>query len=199
MDKRHDADPALAEAIARRDESRAQILRSRANAAGGNSTDRLANAFEKLADQAEKAQRQSSEALTNIKLPETDPEGTARPLADSEGNFPANAEVAAVGGIGIDASNTEVSTGKPAQTIEQAGVATTAGAQKIVGDQIVGGTGRPRTSETDQTRAAVEIPGGWKDLTWPERRSLASKLSDNPISNGEEANAAIAAELKRRG
>lgn len=191
MDKRHDDDPALAEAIARRDESRAQILRSRANAAGGNSTDRLASAFEKLADQAEKASQQSAKALEDIKWPEPDPEGTRAPLADSEGNFPANAEVAAVGGIGIDASNTDVSTGKPAQTAEQAGVATTEGAQKVIGDQPVGGT--------DGDTKQVAIPANWKELSWQERRSLASKLSDKPISNGEEANAAIEAEIKRRG
>jgi hypothetical protein len=42
----------------------------------------------------------------------------------------------------------------------------------------------------------VTIPGGWRDLTWQERRYLASKLGDKPISNGEEANAAIEAEAK---
>ncbi|HEV7437770.1 MAG TPA: hypothetical protein VGO22_23335 [Pseudorhizobium sp.] len=194
----HEKDPLLAEAIARRDESRAQILRSRANRLGGSAVDRLANAFDKMAEQAEKASRESSTALSSIEPIKPDPEGTSRQLADSEGNFAANADVAAVGGIGIKASNTDPSTGKPAQTIEQAGQAVMPGAQKIVGDQPVDGNGNAGGGETNAT-AKVEIPANWKDLTWQERRSLASKLSEDPISNGEEANAAIEAELKRRG
>ncbi|WP_207642189.1 hypothetical protein [Neorhizobium vignae] len=159
--------------------------------------DRLASAFDKMAEQAEKAARRSSVALAEIEPAKPDPEGTAQLLADSEGNFAANAEVAAVGGIGIKASNTDVSTGKPAQTIEQAGEAITPGAQKLVADQIVGGEiGGASASDAS---GDVTIPDGWRDLTWQERRSLASKLSDKPISNGEEANAAIEAELKRRG
>lgn len=195
----HDEDPALAEAIARRDESRAQILRSKANAAGGNSMDRLAAAFDKLADQAEGVSRRSAEAAANIEPLPIDPEGTARSLADTEGNFAANAEVAATGGIGIDASNTNVATGQPATTAEQAGKAVIEGAQTIIGDQAVGTATTSQTAETDVTRAAVVIPEGWRDLTWQERRSIAAKVSDTPIANGEEANAAIEAELKRRG
>lgn len=196
----HQNDPQLTEAIARRDESRAQILRSRANRLGGSiAVDRLANAFDKMAEQAERASRESSAAWADIEPVKPDPEGTSRQLADSEGNFAANAQIAAVGGIGIKASNTDVSTGKPAQTIQQAGEAVTPGAQKIVGDQLVGGASTSRTSETPDTRAAVAIPDNWRDLTWQDRRSLASKLSGDPISNGEEANAAVEAELKRRG
>lgn len=71
-------------------------------------------------------------------------------------------------------------------------------AQKIVGNEPVGGASTTRTAETDETRAAVSIPDNWRELTWQERRSLASKLRDDPISNGEEANSAIEAELKRR-
>jgi hypothetical protein len=142
MARDHDDDPALAEAIARRDESRAQILRSRANAAGGNSNDRLAAAFEKMAAQAERASKQSVQALDRIEPERPDPEGTAQLLADSEGNFAPNAEVAATGGIGIKASNTNVDTGKPATTPEQAGEAVTEGAQKVIGDEPVGKRGK---------------------------------------------------------
>lgn len=197
----HENDPLLAEAVARRDESRAQILRARANRTGGNAVDRLADAFDKMAEQAGKAARASSEVAANIEPARPDPEGTARQLADSEGNFAPNADVAAVGGIGIKASNTDVSTGKPAQTIEQAGDAVEPGAQKIVGDQPVGdasAAGRPRTAETPETRAAVVIPADWKELSWQERRSLAAQLSDDAVTNGEQANAAIEAELSRR-
>lgn len=195
-------DPLLAEAIARRDESRAQILRARANRSGGNAMDRLANVFDKMAEQAEKQLKASSDALADLEPIMPDPEGTARQLADSAGNFAANAEVASVGGIGIDASNTDPKTGKPATKIEQAGLSTHEGAQKIVGDQPVGdapASGRPRTAETAESRAGVAIPEDWTSLSWQERRSLASQLSDDPITNGEQANAAIEAELKRRG
>jgi hypothetical protein len=195
-------DPLLAEAIARRDESRAQILRARANRSGGTAADRMADAFDRLAKQAEQQSKTSSTALSELEPVKPDPEGTARQLADSAGNFAANAEVASVGGIGIDASNTDPKSGKAATTIEQAGVATHEGAQKIVGDQPVGdapASGRPRTAETAESRAGVAIPEDWTALSWQERRSLASQLSDDPITNGEQANAAIEAELKRRG
>lgn len=186
----HENDPLLAEALARRDESRAQILRAKAH---GNP------AYEKLAKDAEKRSEASGRKAAGLPDETPDPEGTARQLADSEGNFAANAEVAAVGGIGIKASNTDVTTGKPAQTIEQAGEAVTEGAQKIVADQVVGSATTSRTTETAETRAAVAIPDNWKDLSWQERRSIASKLSDEPIANGEQANAAIEAELAKRG
>lgn len=44
----------------------------------------------------------------------------------------------------------------------------------------------------------IEIPADWRDLTWNERRALAAKFSAEPIRNGEEAGAVIAAELARR-
>lgn len=62
----------------------------------------------------------------------------------------------------------------------------------------VSGTAKTPTPETDATRATVEIPGNWRDLSWQDRRSLASKFSPDPIHNGEEANAAIEAELAKR-
>ena len=187
----HENDPHLAEALARRDESRAQILRGKADANP---------AYEELAKAAEKDARASAQAADGVVEAPIDPEGTAQQLADSEGNFAANAEVAGTGGIGIKASNTDVKSGEPAQTAEQAGVAVTDDAQKITaGDQPVATATKSPADETADTRAAVVIPEGWADLTWQERRSIAAKLSDTPISNGEEANAAIEAELKRRG
>ncbi|WP_374900903.1 hypothetical protein [Brucella endophytica] len=44
----------------------------------------------------------------------------------------------------------------------------------------------------------VDIPSNWRDLTWQERRSIASKISDFPIKNGGDADAAIELELERR-
>lgn len=42
------------------------------------------------------------------------------------------------------------------------------------------------------------IPDNWRSLTWQDRRSLASKLTSDPIHNGDEANAAIEAALAKR-
>ncbi len=45
---------------------------------------------------------------------------------------------------------------------------------------------------------AVEIPDDWRDLPWQQKRSLASRVSDQAIRNGEDADRAIEAELQRR-
>lgn len=42
------------------------------------------------------------------------------------------------------------------------------------------------------------IPDNWRSLSWQDRRSLASKLTDDAIHNGDEANAAIEAALAKR-
>jgi hypothetical protein len=42
------------------------------------------------------------------------------------------------------------------------------------------------------------IPADWRDLDWPELRSLASKVSEEPIKTKEDAVDAIEAELERR-
>jgi hypothetical protein len=60
----------------------------------------------------------------------------------------------------------------------------------------------PATAEvpgSDQTDGEVDIPEGWRSLSWPARKSLASRLTDAPIVNGEDAEQAILAELARRG
>lgn len=45
----------------------------------------------------------------------------------------------------------------------------------------------------------VEIPDDWRSLKFFALRSLASKLSSDPVKNSEDAIAAIEAELARRG
>lgn len=137
----HEDDPHLAEAIARRDESRAQVLHAKAARVGG-APEKQAEGYGKLAQQAAADARKSAKAAEKVEPVRLDPEGTALPLADSEGNFPANAEVAATGGTGIKASNTNVDTGKPATTPEQAGEAVLPGAQKVIGDEPVGKRGK---------------------------------------------------------
>lgn len=44
----------------------------------------------------------------------------------------------------------------------------------------------------------VTIPENWRELSWPQRKSLASRLTDTPIVNGNDANAAIELEIERR-
>lgn len=39
----------------------------------------------------------------------------------------------------------------------------------------------------------IEIPKVWQNLSWPEMKSLASKLTDDPIKTKEDAVAAIEA------
>lgn len=45
---------------------------------------------------------------------------------------------------------------------------------------------------------AIEIPDDWRALPWPSRKSLASKLTSDPIMSGADAEAAILAEIARR-
>lgn len=54
------------------------------------------------------------------------------------------------------------------------------------------------TKESAAERAAVVIPGNWREMGWPDLRSLASKLTDEPVRNKDEAVAAVEAEAARR-
>lgn len=172
----HEKDPALAEAIVRRDESRAMILQARAQQTGGTAIDKLAAAFGKMADQAAADARKSAEAADAIEPVRPDPEGTAQHLADSEGNFPANAEVAATGGIGIKASNTVGDTGKPATSAAEAGLAVTEGAQKIIGDQPVGDD--LDTLSDDDLRARYQEVLGEKPHHAAGRATMIARIAD---------------------
>lgn len=180
----HQNDPLLAEAIARRDESRAQILRAKAHRTGGDSMDRLATAFSKLADQAEKDARKSADAVENIDPPKPDLSGTAPTLSDSAGNYAPNPEVANVGGIGVEASNTKAGTDEQAQRPEDVDLS---GAVEGVGpDGEIGA-------------ATIVIPDDWEGQHWRTRVALAERISGKADLKAEEANAIIKAELARRG
>lgn len=48
------------------------------------------------------------------------------------------------------------------------------------------------------SRASVDIPDDWQGLSWPQKRALGALLTDDPVTNKAEAEAAIAAELERR-
>ena len=118
-----------ADAISRRDESRANVLRGRAN--------RMGDQFKKPSEAASKEAMASAKAADQLRSsePAIDPEGTAPGLSDRSGNYAANAEVAAAGGIGVDSSNTNVDSGKPAQSADQAGT------DPVTGDAVVFGHG----------------------------------------------------------
>lgn len=56
-----------------------------------------------------------------------------------------------------------------------------------------------RTAELSEAEEAALADGSWKGLKFFAKRSIAAKLSSDPITNGEQADAAIEAELERRG
>lgn len=181
----HHNDPLLAEAIARRDESRSQVLRARAVRTGDTAADRMAAAFEKMAKQAEKDASASSAAFAGIEPPKPDLSGTAPTLSDSAGNFAPDPEVANVGGIGAKASNTEAGTtdqAKRPEDVDLSGVTQGIGP----GGTEIGGE-------------IVEIPADWEGSHWRTRVALAERISGRNDVKAEEANAIIEAEEKRRG
>lgn len=48
-------------------------------------------------------------------------------------------------------------------------------------------------------RRDVIVPDDWRGLSWPKRRALAALLTDEPVANAAQVEAAITAELERRG
>lgn len=57
---------------------------------------------------------------------------------------------------------------------------------------------RSRTAEPAEERAAVAIPEDWQKLPWDALKSLAAKLTDDPVKTKVDAVAAIEAEVARR-
>ncbi|WP_416355550.1 hypothetical protein ACLNGM_15030 [Aureimonas phyllosphaerae] len=106
-----------AEGIARADESKVEILRGMA---GQN------NAYQDDLDTAVANAKESNDHVDKLRgdLDDrpADLSGVTRLLSDSAGNFAPNIEVATAGGIGVEASNTNPATGKPAQTADEAGI-----------------------------------------------------------------------------
>lgn len=47
-------------------------------------------------------------------------------------------------------------------------------------------------------RTAITIPEDWQTLPWPQRAKLAASVTDEKVKKGEDAAAAIEAELARR-
>lgn len=181
----HHNDPLLAEAIARRDESRSQILRARAVRTGETAADRMAAAFETMAKQAAKDASKSSAAFAGIEPPKPDLSGTAPTLSDSAGNFAPNPEVANVGGIGAEASNTKAGSTDQAKRPEDVDLSGVTQGVGPGGTEIGGGV--------------VEIPADWEGSHWQTRVALAKRISGRDDVKTDEANEIIAAEVERRG
>lgn len=55
-----------------------------------------------------------------------------------------------------------------------------------------------RTADLTEEEDAALADGSWRDKKFFWKRSVAAKLSTSPIVNGDDANAAIEAELERR-
>ena len=133
----------------------------------------------KLLDEARDAAKEASEFLKQMQDARINPDlsGVVRGLSDSLGNFAPNVEVAKAGGVGVEASNS-TQDGNVAQTRQEAGT-------------LVGGAGGSNEN------LGVEIPENYKELTWPELRSLASNF-DTSVRSKDEAYAAIEKELELR-
>ena len=56
----------------------------------------------------------------------------------------------------------------------------------------------PLPTVPEAERAAVAIPEDWRDLSWPQIRSLAAQFASEPVLNKADAVAAVEAELARR-
>ena len=53
-------------------------------------------------------------------------------------------------------------------------------------------------TSTDAALEPIQIPDGWRDLSWPALKCLAASVSDEKIKTKEDAEAAIDLELDRR-
>ena len=57
------------------------------------------------------------------------------------------------------------------------------------------------TTETGEPQPplTITIPDDWRDLAWPQLKSLAGSVSDEKIKTKDDAVAAIELEIERRG
>jgi hypothetical protein len=154
-----------AEAASRRAESEANIFRSRASRS--RDPEAMQSSLQEKIEAGQKAQEELDRI--NATASQTDLSGMSRGLSDSAGNFAPNVEVLKAGGIGVEASNTNVSTGEPALTAAEAG------------------TGGPAV-----------IPDDWRDLPVGERRALVVSLGGTANMKSADANDFIQAEVDRR-
>jgi hypothetical protein len=56
----------------------------------------------------------------------------------------------------------------------------------------------PLPTVPEAERGAVEIPADWRDLSWPQVRSLAAQFATEPVLNKAQAVEVVEAELARR-
>lgn len=66
----------------------------------------------------------------------------------------------------------------------------------VSGPNVQGGD--PKPGPAPKRNPEAEIPEGWGNLPWLEKRLLAENFSDRPVINSEQADTAIEAEALRR-
>lgn len=154
-----------AEAASRKAESEAAVLRGRT--ARARDPESYKTALQEKIDAGTAAQKELDEI--NSSTAQQDLSGVSRGLTDSAGNFAANVDVLKAGGIGVEASNTNVETGEPAKSADEAGA-----------------------------RGTVAIPEDWQKLPVGERRALVARLGGSEGMKSADANDFIQAEVDRR-
>lgn len=123
-------------------------------------------------------QEEADRARLSLAAQAKDYEGTVLDRADAAGNVARDAAQANEGGIGVAASNSG-----PEDQDKRVQASPDAGS----------------TEKSDDEVSKVEIPDNWNTLGWPQRRSLALKVARGAkVDNGDDADAAIKAELERR-
>lgn len=170
-------DAAIAESIARRDESLAFVARS-------NAPDDQ-QAYVPLAQEALQtadASRKQAEEIGSRQAAK-DPEGTPAPFADSAGNYAATYEVAITGGTGVDGSNSTAD-GSPAQTVDDVDLGPV-GSGITLGDQPVGEAAeRANPEEVDTSKvdidAALQSVADAREATEPQPASSKPRAASAP-------------------
>jgi hypothetical protein len=124
----------------------------------------------KETDGAIKESAEEVERIRELAPPDRDPEGTRQTLSDKAGNFAPNAEVAGVGGVGMDYSNS-ASGGEQAADADSVEMVPTLGEQQMVG--VVGLGGRLEPVEPAEVDPA-QPPGA----TSPKAAKRSAKKDD---------------------
>lgn len=157
-----------AEAVSRRDESRANIMQGRAL--------RMGDRYEGASDEADKAAAESAKRAQEAAERDAviDRSGTAPAMSDSEGNFAPNPDVANTGGTGVAASNSTEG-GDQAKSVDDvdlspAEVGITDG-NEVIGDPSEARVKQAETQLDEAKSAAQEA----KDDDAPKRGRKSSK------------------------
>jgi hypothetical protein len=108
-------------------------------------------------------------------------------------------------GLAAEVEPTILKRGEPVFTASQMAQLTDARVREIVRDEVQmpapGKMPAPPNMAEPHRYDAVQIPAdlnAFRALTWPQRKSIASKISETPIKDIASAEAAYVAEMERR-